>query len=249
MLKSLLTPLKTRFEEAVSLRSNDTPEPVPESPEDFERDARVETMRMVVQSINAVEDDTARMDLLGEASRLMQIDPTTKDVFREMDGFLVLMSFLSTSAFATSPAIAFDLVMQVFSTAMIDHPINQVAFQGYNALESSTCDYLNRPEQGTQAMVLSSLAAFVFQLPSLSAFLPTIDTQSHDDPEATVTSIGDYITHLDTPSARISHPLAIPILLRLTWKLSNRTYSFAVAKLFDRLAAVAPFTYLKVDGN
>lgn len=63
MLKSLLTPLKTRFEEAVSLRSNDNPEPVPESPEDFERDARIETMRMVVQSINAVEDDTARIDV------------------------------------------------------------------------------------------------------------------------------------------------------------------------------------------
>ncbi|KAF8671829.1 hypothetical protein RHS04_08132 [Rhizoctonia solani] len=63
MLKSLLTPLKTRFEEAVSLRSNDTPDAVPESPEDFERDARAETMRMVVQSINAVEDDTARIDV------------------------------------------------------------------------------------------------------------------------------------------------------------------------------------------
>ncbi|KAG8690949.1 hypothetical protein FRC11_007896 [Ceratobasidium sp. 423] len=244
MLKSLLTPLKTRFEEAVSLRNNEAPEPVPESPEDFERDARIETMRMVVQSINAVEDDTARMDLLGEASRLMQIDPATKDVFREMDGFLVLMSFLSTSAFSTSehPATAFDLVMQVFSTAMIDHPINQTHFKhnvGYNALESSTSDYLNRPEPGTKAMVLSSLAAFVFQLPSLSAFLPTIDAQRHDDSDATVAPIGDYITQLDTPSARISHPLAIPILLRLTWSLSNETYSFAMAKLFDRLAAVS----------
>ncbi|CAE6438893.1 unnamed protein product [Rhizoctonia solani] len=244
MLKSLLTPLKTRFEEAVSLRNNETPEPVPESPEDFERDARIETMRMVVQSINAVEDDTARMDLLGEASRLMQIDPATKDVFREMDGFLVLMSFLSTSAFSTSehPATAFDLVMQVFSTAMIDHPINQTHFKhnvGYNALESSTSDYLNRPEPDTKAMVLSSLAAFIFQLPSLSAFLSTIDSQPHDDSDATVTPIGDYITQLDTPSARISHPLAIPILLRLTWSLSNETYLFAMAKPFDRLTTVS----------
>ncbi|KAJ1299892.1 hypothetical protein OPQ81_005012 [Rhizoctonia solani] len=244
MLKSLLTPLKTRFEEAVSLRNNEVPVPVPESPEDFERDARVETMRMVVQSINAVEDDTARMDLLGEASRLMQIDPATKDVFREMDGFLVLMSFLSTSAFSASesPATAFDLVMQVFSTAMIDHPINQTHFKhnvGYNALESSASDYLNRPEPGTKAMVLSSLAAFVFQLPSLSAFLPSIDAQPHDSSDGTVMPMGDYITQLDTPSARISHPLAIPILLRLTWSLANETYSFAMAKLFDRLAAVS----------
>ncbi|KAJ1300253.1 hypothetical protein OPQ81_005082 [Rhizoctonia solani] len=244
MLKSLLTPLKTRFEEAVSLRNNEVPVPVPESPEDFERDARVETMRMVVQSINAVEDDTARMDLLGEASRLMQIDPATKDVFREMDGFLVLMSFLSTSAFSASesPATALDLIMQVFSTAMIDHPINQTHFKhnvGYNALESSASDYLNRPEPGTKAMVLSSLAAFVFQLPSLSAFLPSIDAQLHDSSDGTVMPMGDYITQLDTPSARISHPLAIPILLRLTWSLANETYSFAMAKLFDRLAAVS----------
>lgn len=88
-------------------------------------------------------------------------------------------------------------------------------------------------------MVLSSLAAFVFQLPSLSAFLPSIDAQIHDDPSATVTPIGDYITQLDTPSARISHPLAIPILLRLTWSLSNEVYSLAITKLFDRLAAVS----------
>lgn len=62
MLKSLLTPLRTRFEEVVALR-NDPVEVVPESPEDFERDARIETMRMVVQSINAVEDETARSDV------------------------------------------------------------------------------------------------------------------------------------------------------------------------------------------
>lgn len=61
----------------------------------------------------------------------MLMDTATKDVFREMDGFLVLMSFLSTSAFSSSesPATAFDLVMQVFSTAMIDHPINQTHFK------------------------------------------------------------------------------------------------------------------------
>jgi hypothetical protein len=73
MLKSLLTPLRTRFEEAVALR-NEPQETVPESPEDFERDARIETMRMVVQSINAVEDETARLDVCGKFNIIISID-------------------------------------------------------------------------------------------------------------------------------------------------------------------------------
>lgn len=56
----------------------------------------------------------------------MQLDPTTKDVFREMDGFLILMSTLSTSAFSPSenPAGAYEKAIKVFAAATIDHPTN-----------------------------------------------------------------------------------------------------------------------------
>ena len=61
----------------------------------------------------------------------MQIDPTTKDVFREMDGFLILMSALSTSAFSASknPSEAYEKAMQVFAAANLDHPTNQWHFK------------------------------------------------------------------------------------------------------------------------
>ncbi|CAE6510413.1 unnamed protein product [Rhizoctonia solani] len=126
------------------------------SPEDFERDDGID-------DAGSSSDVTARMELLGEALRLMQIYPATKDVFR----FLVLMSFLSTSASSTSehPATAFELVARLFNTTMI-HPIYQTHFKHnveYNALESSTSGYPNRPEPGTKAMVLSSLVALVFR--------------------------------------------------------------------------------------
>ncbi|QRV82971.1 beige protein [Ceratobasidium sp. AG-Ba] len=258
MLRSLLTPLRTRFEEAVALR-NEPQEPVPESPEDFERDARIETMRMVVQSINAVEDETARLDLLGEATRLMQVDANTKDVFREMDGFLVIMSVLSSSAFSTSdkPLLALDRALQIFSNATLDHPVNLCHFKhnvGYEALESSVSDYVNRKEQGVASSALSSLAAFAFQLPSLSSFLPSVDSTAlnpqGDGPDSNDTNTHDYdpagvdslVTQQDTTSAQSTHSEAVTILLRLVWALpspaGSRT-SYAIAKLLDRLAAAS----------
>jgi hypothetical protein len=61
----------------------------------------------------------------------MQVDANTKDVFREMDGFLILMSVLSTSAFSPSenPAIAFERGLQVFSAATHDHAVNLSHFK------------------------------------------------------------------------------------------------------------------------
>jgi hypothetical protein len=56
----------------------------------------------------------------------MQMNPTTKDVFREMDGFLILMNTLSTGAFSPSenPAEADEKVIKAFAAATIDHPTN-----------------------------------------------------------------------------------------------------------------------------
>ncbi|KAF8885379.1 hypothetical protein CPB84DRAFT_1837906 [Gymnopilus junonius] len=55
------------------------------TPEDFARDVLIELMR------NSVDD----MKILSEVLRIMQQDACTKAIFREMDGFLSLMSVLA----------------------------------------------------------------------------------------------------------------------------------------------------------
>jgi hypothetical protein len=72
----------------------------------------------------------------------MELDPMTKDVFREMDGFLILISVLSTGAFSVTerPAAMFEKGIQVFSVAMIDHPMNQNHFKVGFILCMSICD-------------------------------------------------------------------------------------------------------------
>lgn len=94
---------------------------------------------------------------------------------------------------------------------------------------------------------MSALAAFAFQLPSLASFLPSVDSATlHGDqtqPPSDLTlpydhgAIDHLISELDIPSARISHPDVVPILLRLAWTHDSGRTSYALAKLIDRLAA------------
>lgn len=91
------------------------------------------------------------------------------------------------------------------------------------------------------------LAAFAFQLPSLASFLPAVDSATtHDDqtqppsgpaPSFDTSAIDSLVSELDIPSARISHPEAAPILLRLAWAHDSDRTSYALAKLIDRVAA------------
>ncbi|KAF8635320.1 hypothetical protein AX17_003946 [Amanita inopinata Kibby_2008] len=124
MLRNLLTPIRARFD--LSPRSTSFPVPPhsprsahPHSPvsggaygqnedaalEDFARDVMMELMRNAVEGLKAVQPTAAndhgvesknKTDLLAEIHRIMVQDPRTKDVFRELDGFLVLMTLLST---------------------------------------------------------------------------------------------------------------------------------------------------------
>lgn len=112
MFKSFLTPLRTRFDispKPVAFPpAVETPEDV--TPEDFARDVLVELMRISVESLKVAEDVRSRTavshsihlltgvwsveywvrtQVLIELQRIMLQDACTKDVFRELDGFLV----------------------------------------------------------------------------------------------------------------------------------------------------------------
>ncbi|KIJ42154.1 hypothetical protein M422DRAFT_209006 [Sphaerobolus stellatus SS14] len=108
MFKSLFTPLKTKFEQ------NRTPPPPlpstalsissftshgtarPDSPEDFRRDELIQTMRQAVEEVKTAHEIHERLRLLSDIHRVMVEEVSTKDVFRELDGFLAMMSLLSS---------------------------------------------------------------------------------------------------------------------------------------------------------
>jgi len=98
MLRTLLTPLSARF-----ALSPSSPQPGLNSarrdelsPEEFARDVLIELMKTSVERLKASESLQDRTQVLTEIHKIMLEDARTKDVFREMDGFLVVMSVLST---------------------------------------------------------------------------------------------------------------------------------------------------------
>ena len=84
----------------------------------------------------AVTDDL--LQVLVEIQRIMLQDEVTKNVLREMDGFLVLMSVLSTIQDHHNPTLDEDhtaaiettrLVFVVLAEATTDHPENSDFFR------------------------------------------------------------------------------------------------------------------------
>ena len=118
MLRNLLSPIRARFDLSTPPRSSSLPLPytprTPRSPnlrrsrsrssreekddglEDFARDVMVELMRNAVEILKTAENVKVKTEALAEIQRILVQDPRTKDVFRELDGLLVLMSVLST---------------------------------------------------------------------------------------------------------------------------------------------------------
>jgi hypothetical protein len=96
MLRTLLTPLSSRF----SATFPSTPHTVNEeddiSPEDFARDVLIELMRNSISRLKDAQDVVSRLEALEEILRVAQQDVCTKDVFRELDGFLVLINLFTT---------------------------------------------------------------------------------------------------------------------------------------------------------
>ncbi|KAI0360774.1 beach-domain-containing protein [Trametes cingulata] len=152
MFRTLLTPLSARF----SLPSPLSPRPGSEAPieepdeldpEDFARDVLVELMRNSTERLKAADSLTERIEVLSEIHKIMLQDACTKDVFREMDGFLVLMSVLSTihptfsketreEAASSELLEATRLVFVILSEALHKHNENASYFRTAVGLES-----------------------------------------------------------------------------------------------------------------
>ncbi|KAF6760566.1 hypothetical protein DFP72DRAFT_988225 [Ephemerocybe angulata] len=171
MFQTLLSPLKARFDQ-LSPRSSagtflpalDAPsaEDV-QSPEDFARDVLVQLMRNSVENLKMADTQVVQGEILSEILRIMQQDAFTKGVFREMDGFLVLMSVLSTIqvkpetntptievtvAGADKSTSCSRLVFSVLIEALVDEPENEDFFRsrvGYESLSFALRSLLSDP--------------------------------------------------------------------------------------------------------
>ncbi|RPD65419.1 beach-domain-containing protein [Lentinus tigrinus ALCF2SS1-7] len=164
MLRTLLTPLSARF----SLPSPLSPrqqaaevlsDPDDLDPEDFARDVLVELMRNATERLKTADTLSERIEVLTEIHKIMLQDACTKDVFREMDGFLVLMSVLSTihptfsqetqnEAAGSELLEATRLVFLILSEALHKHNENVEYFKTTVGLESFS--------QATLALVTDS---------------------------------------------------------------------------------------------
>ena len=163
MLQTLLSPLRSRFDlspktptTAAAIRFPEEQEQT-QSPEDFARDVLVELMRSAVENLKRADSERAKCEVrwkfqgvrgavtddlfqvLVEIQRIMLQDEVTKNVFREMDGFLVLMSVLSTiqdhhrhdtqDDDHTAAIETTRLVFVVLAEATTDHPENSDFFR------------------------------------------------------------------------------------------------------------------------
>ena len=133
MFRTLLTPLSSRF----SATFPNTPHAVNEeddvSPEDFARDVLVELMRNSVARLKDAQDAAARLEVLEEILRVAQQATCTKDVFREMDGFLVLINLFTTVDMGEPPAEQvlkqLRLAFAILSAVLKQHAINMDYFR------------------------------------------------------------------------------------------------------------------------
>ncbi|KAF8882140.1 hypothetical protein BD779DRAFT_1544178 [Infundibulicybe gibba] len=174
MLRILLTPLRARFEPSsatnVPLSAQDDNEM---TPEDFARDVMIELMRNAVESLKLAENRRTKCEVLNEIQRIMLQDKHTKDVFRELDGFLALMGVLSMVQEDPDPAIvepedqilkevveSTRLVFVILSESLNDHPDNIEYFEnsvGYESLDQAVQSLVTNPKlvDGVAGLLLS----------------------------------------------------------------------------------------------
>ncbi|KAG8936117.1 hypothetical protein FRC02_004435 [Tulasnella sp. 418] len=241
---ALLTPLRTRFEEAktpraetnastIAQKSSD-PSTLDNAPEDFARDARIEIMRRATEDLKSTETLEERGEGLSEILRMMIEDPSTRDVFRELDGFLILISILSglrihqssapegsnswdeikqivpprdESRFARTEIMR--LVFAVLSESIKSHTANKIVFEnevGYQAVVQ-TISSLIEIDSSTAYILFGYLTALAFHNFSLSSTfseLPAFNAGHTQPIDDLVNSVEPKFTTLHNPNAIIS---------------------------------------------
>lgn len=143
MFRTILTPLRARFE--LSPRTAVPPLPTAAldvKPEDFARDVLIEIMRNSVEKLKETTETKPRVEILDEIHRIMLQDPCTKDIFCQMDGFVAVISVITTVSSKPSKLLsptpsddakdiieAARLCFRVISEAMHGHAENTNYFK------------------------------------------------------------------------------------------------------------------------
>ncbi|KAG6916308.1 hypothetical protein DXG01_007465 [Tephrocybe rancida] len=202
MLRTLLTPLRARFDLSTP-RTTAPPILAPQeeeeewAPEDFARDVMIELMRNSVENLKLAEDTQMKIQVLAEIQRILQQEMRTKDVFRELDGFLILMSLLSnvqdrTHALVIEPAeqVLADvrettrLVIHDLSEAMHEHIENAEYFRnivGYGSLEDALRGLITNPDTVDHTLgLILALATHDFTLSDIFSSLRTTPADQLD---------------------------------------------------------------------
>ncbi|KAG8908740.1 hypothetical protein FRB99_002978 [Tulasnella sp. 403] len=254
---AILSPLRTRFDENKALSPRPSSTPIYSSlgadyvdiepPEDYARDARIEVMRRATESLKETGPGDEQLQLLNDIHRIMSEDSDTKDVFREMDGFLAIMNILSSQRppelDAQSAAIpdvkslgdnhVVRLVFAILSQAIKGHPRNRKSFEtlvGYQLLHRSL-ETLIHSHLLTLPQVLGYLFAFAMQDFGLCDLFLSFDHSPALDP----TTIDAKIATMESRIFFALHnPAAIVCMFRLL-SLASPSISHATLRIIERI--------------
>ncbi|KAJ7672461.1 hypothetical protein DFH06DRAFT_1363367 [Mycena polygramma] len=232
MFRTLLTPLRLRFDSSPrSAVTNPIATPsIPDEeeldPEDFARDVLIELMRISVDKLKLAETTKERIETLAEIQRIMTQDAlgATKDVFREMDGFVGLMSALSMAEADGSDDTkeCSRLAFVITSDTITDHAENAQYFKtrvGYQSLATAIHALVSEPS--SKAHTLSLLLSFSFRNFTLSNAFSSPDTLL-----ALLPRLGP-----------IKRPGAFALLTRFASYDDDPGMRHAVLKLYEHLAS------------
>ncbi|KAG8921217.1 hypothetical protein FRC00_008974, partial [Tulasnella sp. 408] len=206
-----------------------------EAPEDFARDAKMELMRRATDDLKSASQDAERFQLLNDVLDIMNTELGTKDVFREMDGFLVTLNILSS---LRPPATAQndDILKTLFSVLALsvhDHQENSAAFQALTGdlVLSGTLETLVSTNTTSLTHVIGCLLAFAANDFDLFGVFVETEAINNEDWEVIDAKI---VSSVDVHSLVLHNTIGIATILRLL-HLASPSTTHAVLKLLDRL--------------
>ncbi|VDB88447.1 unnamed protein product [Peniophora sp. CBMAI 1063] len=247
MLSALLTPLRARFDLSPRL-APETPLPPQEpTPEDVARDVLEELMRQAIERLKALDEPREKIETLSEVHRIMLEDACTKDVFRESDGFLAVISTLSTLSLPRNAVVVepeeqvsketlegVRLVFVITSEAMDDNDPNASYFErhvGYDSLSEVLQPLIVKDDLRDEILgFLFSLSMHDFSLASI--FMSLRDVQ-YDE-------LDHRILQAEPRLGLIAQPGALKLLLSLLPDIAaDPSLHYVVYKLLERLTALS----------
>lgn len=250
MFRTLLTPLRAAFDSPRTAAFTDSNHGLMDeevAPEDFARDVMVELMRNSVEHLKLAEDAKSRQLALAEIQKIMMKDTHTKHVFRELDGFLILMSLLSNALPYSGSnsdvpdhviADALELVRLIFvnlAEATSENLENCEYFQdivGYESFSHALRGLTSN--QKTADQTLGLIFSFAMQDFDISDVFSSLQNAAEDDVDATLAGFESRLGTIRRPDA-----------MRIIWDFipalttENGTKRYVMFKLFEALSHVS----------